>query len=241
MTPGRTGTVAPTGTINRNYIQNVDFVPARVRRISMEPKLQDRPSSNLGWVLSPDGATVEDAVSTARLTNAASRQILTSKGFVILTVHSPNDVPGDYWAKIPTIDDCHRAVKEVNTRKPAKLKELREALAIAKEEPLADLPPSDRSYWRVRIADLGRAIEKIEKEDCTGQELHRAFRRESAVVKSREIDKNMRAQIDAYDEVREEQAVLAEEDAGKWGNDKWGDDPEDAAIPAGVEESKDNL
>ncbi len=190
----------------------------------MEPTLQKRRTSDDGWVLSPTGATVEDAVSSADCTTGANRQRLEAKGFIVLTKHNRNDAPSDYKAEVPPLEICQKVVKRVAKRKEKKLVELEAELVLAKEEPLADLPPSDRSYWRVRLKDLEQAVQKVKGDDCTGEELYRAFRRENAVVKNSEIDAATKQTIDSYEEVRAETAQLAEEDGL---NSAWGDEDED--------------
>ena len=235
------------GTITRNSILNVDFVPVRVRRQRMsEPKLQMRDSVDVGWVLSPTGATVEDAVATTRITNPANRQLLIRKGFKILTRHNSNDTPRDYHGDPPTLDTCKKVIALVATRKEKALEFLQDQLDKAKEEPLADLPPGDRSFWRGRIKDLEKAVARVRDEDVTPEELHRAFRRDEVLVRNKEVDPAMRSQIEAFQNAQEQASALAEEDAqtglgddGDWSRDDY--DPAADGFEDGEERASDEV
>ena len=189
-----------------------------------EPKLQSRDSVDTGWVLSPKGATVEEAVCTSRITNASSRQLLIKKGFKVLTRHNSNDAPSDYHGDPPSLETCKKVIALISTRKEKAISFLQEQLTTANEEPLADLPPSDRSFWRGRIKDLNRAIGRIKDEKVTPEELHRAFRRDEVVMRSKDIDPAMRASIEAFQSTQYESNALAEEDAeveGDWDNEDY--------------------
>ena len=190
----------------------------------MEPKLQIRSTTDVGWVLSPNGATVEEAISFSSITNPSNRQTLIRNGFKVLTRHNSNDTPKDYHGDPPSLETCAKVISLVNGRKEKAVTDLKEHLRLAKEEPMADLPPGDRSHWRVRIKDLVRAIARIEDEDVTPEELHRAFRREEVEMRAKEVDPAMRSQIESMQWGQTEAAALAEEDAaatGDWSNDDY--------------------
>ena len=194
-----------------------------------EPTLQRRRTSDDGWVLSPTGATVAEAISSADVSNATNRQRLARKGCKVLTIHNSNDVPRDYRGTCPSLATSEKVVEIVAKRKPKKLAELEADLILATEElDEGDLPKGDRSNLKVRKKDLERAIARIKDDNVTGAELHRAFRREDVKVKAREVDPAMRAAIEAYESARTESAMLAEEDSL---GDEWAGDDFDPQQP----------
>ena len=186
-----------------------------------EPKLQKRDSTDVGWVLSPSGATVEEAIAPSRITNPTNRQKLILKGFKILTRHNSNDTPRGYRGDPPSLATCKKVIALVGTRKEKALTFLGGELARAKEEPMSDLTPTERSFWRGRINDLERAINRIKDEDVTAEELHRAFRRDEVEMRAKNVDPGMREQIETFQSTQAESAALAEEDAENQGEGDW--------------------
>jgi hypothetical protein len=109
----------------------------------------------------------------------------------------------------------------VDTRKDKALTFLGGELTRAKEEPLSDLTPTERSFWRGRIIDLEKAISRIKDEDVSPEELHRAFRRDEVEMRAKNVDPAMREQIETFQNTQSAAAALAEEDAENQGAGDW--------------------
>lgn len=178
-----------------------------------EPTLQKRRDLMDGYLLSPDGASVGDAIRSADISIPSYRQRLEAKGNRLLTRYGANDRAADLRTQPPSLEDCARALATINTRKEQMLATLREDLEESKREmKQGELGRSERSYWRARVRQLERKIEQIALEDVSAEELHAAFLREDAALRASFVPPEMRHALEALERERVTLAELQNRD-----------------------------
>lgn len=177
-------------------------------------KLQRRRDLMDGWVLSPSGATVGDAVRTADISNPANRERLVRKGFQILTRHNANSTPAELQTEPPDVEVIARALEAVSTRKGAEIARLEELLAEAKTEmKQPHLSLNERSFWHLRAKRLEEKIAEIKSEQVMAAELYRALVLEDVAERAKAVPPEMRAAIEALERERAVHEMLDVEEA----------------------------
>lgn len=174
-----------------------------------EPTLQKRRDLMDGYLLSPEGATVADAIHTADISNSQNRERLVKKGNVLLTMHNSATRPAELETEPPSLERCSEALARIAERKEETIAKLEAQLLEAESELHELLTRDQRSYWRKRRDGLRRKIDEIKNEQVTAEELYRAFVREDVELRARGVSPEFRAQMAALERQRNLERELA--------------------------------